>query len=197
MILSFACQHCGLEYLRPRAAAMKGTRFCSDRCRVAVVSQQNRRPLPIRFWEKVEKAGPDDCWIWTGGTFADGYGAINVDGVPKRAPRVSYELSTGPIPKGLRIRHSCDNPLCVNPAHLIPGTAKDNSQDMVARQRQARNTKLTDEQVQEIRHADSTLAELAATYGVSVGLIGAIRGKRGYRVSGTVTVSRRKERHTK
>jgi hypothetical protein len=53
-----------------------------------------------------------------------------------QAHRVSYEMYVGPIPAGMLIRHNCDNRKCVNPDHLLPGTCKDNTQDMLARNRQ-------------------------------------------------------------
>ncbi len=126
------------------------------------------RPLEERFWEKVDKKNGSlhpykphlgRCWFWTASTSGNGYGKI-VEGTPGRkllkAHRVSYELHNGPIPVGLKIRHSCDNPPCVNPAHLLCGTHQDNMDDMVKKERQAKheqngNSKLTEEQVAEIR----------------------------------------------
>jgi len=144
--------------------------------------------------EKVEKGSqPNDCWNWTSGCFADGYGAINDSGKPKRAHRVSYELFKGPIPKGLSVRHACDNPKCVNPRHLEIGTHAENMADKIKRGRHGQKPKITDAQVAEIRESEASYKELAEQYGVSFGLIGLIRGKAGYRVSRPVTVSRRKE----
>lgn len=91
-----------------------------------------------RFWAKVDKHGPDECWPWTGYSHKAGYGFISKAGhrAMLTAHRVSWELSNNrPVPNGLMVLHSCDNPPCVNPAHLRAGTAAENHQDMVSRGR--------------------------------------------------------------
>lgn len=96
--------------------------------------------LKDRFEAKVDRsAGPDGCWPWTAATLWDGYGVINVRQRPHRnvlAHRLAYSLAHGPIEDGMCVLHSCDNPPCVNPAHLRIGTRKENTGDMVARGRQ-------------------------------------------------------------
>jgi DNA-binding Xre family transcriptional regulator len=86
-----------------------------------------------RFWSKVDRSG--DCWLWTGARRPLGYGALKVDGHVLHAHRVAYELVYGEIPAELVVLHTCDNPPCVNPAHLRLGTRSDNTRDMYAKGR--------------------------------------------------------------
>lgn len=90
-----------------------------------------------RFWAKVSKS--DGCWEWTAGLRHGGYGSfyVAIDGLGRNvaAHRYSYEMHHGPIPEGAEIMHSCDNPRCVNPAHLSAGTHAQNMQDMGAKRR--------------------------------------------------------------
>lgn len=81
-----------------------------------------------RFWSKVSRSGPDECWEWTAGATSAGYGAFypTPGGVQVSAHRYSYELIVGPIPEGLDIDHLCRNRRCVNPVHLEPVTRREN-----------------------------------------------------------------------
>lgn len=96
-------------------------------------------PVEERFWSKVEKLGPDDCWEWLGGTRKGGYGSFWKDGKTKVASRVSYEFVSGSIPDGMHCCHTCDNPPCVNPAHLFIGTSLTNVRDKMTKGRGAGN----------------------------------------------------------
>ena len=84
-----------------------------------------------RFWAKVQKAAANQCWPWTAKSKAHGYGLWRVRKILYRAHRVAYILSTGNLPGPLDVRHSCHVTDCCNPAHLSPGTRKQNMQDSV------------------------------------------------------------------
>lgn len=93
------------------------------------------QPIEQKFWRKVDKAGPDECWLWRGDRLK-GYGLLSHKGKNRRAHRVSWELANQQeIPAGLHACHSCDNPSCVNPSHIWLGTQQDNMADMYAKGR--------------------------------------------------------------
>lgn len=87
--------------------------------------------LEERFWSKVDKRGPDDCWLWTAGTFkGEGkYGWFWLNGRTLGAHVVAFELTYGPIPKNKLIDHLCNTPLCVNPRHLRLASRAENARN--------------------------------------------------------------------
>lgn len=124
--------------------------------------------LVKRFWERVNKAGPDECWMWKLKIAGTGYGLLSFKRKLYAAHRLSYELAYGPIQKGLFVLHSCDVKACVNPAHLHGGTHTDNMREMHQRGRAwpgpigvpSPYRKLTDEQVRSIRKNDGLVPRL-------------------------------------
>lgn len=146
---------------------------------------QARKSLTERFWAKVNRRGPDECWLWAGSITGVGYGDIFVgpeQGVRETAHRVSWELHNGKILKSngrhrTCVLHHCDVRACVNPAHLFLGTHVDNMVDMNRKgrgippppQRGADhyNAKLTVEQVCEVRSAIGTQRAIAKRFGIS------------------------------
>lgn len=93
-------------------------------------------PVLERFYNKVQLPdSPDGCWIWAAGTTSAGYGRFSFNKREGLAHRFSYQYFIGAIPEGMYICHRCDNPSCVNPAHLFAATQKDNLADMVRKGR--------------------------------------------------------------
>jgi hypothetical protein len=139
------------------------------------------------FWECVDVRGPDDCWEWQRGRVGAGYGVCRDPGTGKRvyAHRMALMLSGRPLGTVQVGRHTCDNPPCCNPRHLLPGTQKDNSADAAARGRAVAPppplrgeahpaSKLTDRLVREIRAmraAGHSFGHVATTFGVSKKLV--------------------------
>ena len=138
-----------------------------------------------RFWNKIEVGPADVCWDWQAAKDKDGYGVFKLNGTKWRAHRVAALLD-GRNPTGKVVRHTCDNPGCVNPNHLIVDTQRENMADMVRRDRQPKgvkngSSKLTPEQVRAIRASDRPSTELAPEHGVSSGTIRTVRTRRTWR----------------
>jgi len=126
------------------------------------------------------------CWLWIGSVRNEKipYGRLTVDGKTVQATRFAYERYRGEVPAGAYMCHICDNSLCVNPYHLFPGTAADNSRDMVQKGRAVgrpgrkhHNVRLTESDVLHIRESKERYKALALRYGISVKYVWKIKSR--------------------
>lgn len=141
------------------------------------------------------------CRLWNGGLGLDGYGQLSVGGRTRRAHRVVWELSNGPIPKGLVVMHSCDTPKCVTLEHLSLGTHADNHADRNRKGRQAHGetsgrrrrpecwdskkwrgtangaSKINEDTVRLIRAAAGPMRAIAQSFSVSQTLVAKIKNR--------------------
>jgi hypothetical protein len=126
-----------------------------------------------------------DCWETTYKAAKNGYVHMSVNGKIIDLHRIAYMMYIGPIPKKLRVLHSCDNKRCHNPEHLFLGTAKTNTQDMMDKGRhnrvcgtQCSTSNLTDSDIRNIRTSYETQHKIAGKYNVSQSHISRIQNKK-------------------
>jgi hypothetical protein len=127
----------------------------------------------------IDMATCGDCWEYSGYCKPPaGYGVTESSGRPIYTHRLAYAIFRGPVPDGMEVCHSCDNPPCWNPAHLFVASHSDNVRDMDEKRRRKSatprglangNATLTDEQVSAIRAVAQTSSQrsIAAQFGVS------------------------------
>jgi hypothetical protein len=147
----------------------------------------------VRFWSKVQRRGPDECWEWGGPRQKRGYGKFSIGRRTFLAHRVAAVIDGG-NPERLLVMHLCDNPPCVNPRHLTFGTPLDNMRDMhrKGRARPGRNdyrgsknpqALLTESDVLEIRRLRATgltYSEIGRRFGQPATAMCAIVKKRAW-----------------
>lgn len=141
------------------------------------------------YLERHTTVQPNGCWEWQRCLDGFGYGLSKWLGKLHRAHRLAYYAQHGQFtPRGIVLRHKCDNPKCCNPAHLVVGTRAENNQDRDDRGRHVALrgekhgcAKLTPEQVLEIRAAPSHTRGIARLYGVSYAAISSIRTGRAWK----------------
>lgn len=139
----------------------------------------------------------DGCWLWRGSLTSGGYGQIRRGASVLYAHRLVYEMHFGPIPDGMKVCHTCDNPPCVRPDHFFLGTQADNLADM-ARKGRARGPRLLGSRQHRAKLNESAVAavralaplpgerkmafyrRLASEYGVRAGTIRGVISGRGW-----------------
>ena len=154
----------------------QGRNHCWD-CEVAA-RRRSPEEYAATFWAKVEKSA--ECWVWRGHLTPQGYGQTTYRGRTKTAHHVAWFLTYGAWPKMLR--HHCDNPPCVSPVHLAEGTQADNIRDKVARDRQAKGSrvgraKITEAEALAIRTwraEGGLLREIGTVFGLSESSVSAL-----------------------
>ncbi|NJL70387.1 MAG: HNH endonuclease [Candidatus Competibacteraceae bacterium] len=141
-----------------------------------------KKPL-TKFYRKlqqgIEVKEPDECWPWTRGKNGQGYGVLYYPGdtAPYLAHRAAYEKVYGSISAGLCVMHSCDNPSCCNPKHLLLGTHADNMLDK-KRKGRANVGEISEHVRSAIREEKGTHITVAIKYGVSMSSVHRIRKER-------------------
>jgi hypothetical protein len=153
--------------------------------------QRREKSVGQRFLGKIRWTESWCPWLWIGNRDKRGYGHLCVrhsvtgEWVTGQAHRIAYQLYVGPIPEGMDVLHSCDNPNCVWPSHLHLGTKSDNLQEAYDRGLKTAvgeangQAKLTEQDVVNIRASDHSHSILAEQYGVRPNTISRVRsGKR-------------------
>ena len=141
--------------------------------------------VEARFWAKVACGDAGDCWPFLGGKTGSGYGWFTTGGrddLRLNAHIFAFWSAKGPVPAGLVVRHTCDNPPCCNPNHLVAGTHQENADDRRFRgragalQRDAHpRAKLSRDDAEFVKRSPLKGTVLAARFGVSKSTISMIR----------------------
>jgi hypothetical protein len=145
-----------------------------------------------RFESKFVPEPNSGCYLWIAAA-GKRYGHFGLHGKVVDAHRASYELYVSKIPEGKCVLHSCDVPLCVNPAHLFLGTQTENLDDMTKKGRRScgrldghGSAKLTIDQVMAIRADNRKHAEIAKEYGIGQSTVGSIKTGVTWKLDGRV-----------
>ncbi len=184
---SKTCLHCGAEFFRDTRcthAYWARAKYCSRSCfsqTIKTNADVRRAPIETEFAKHFEKG--DGCWEWNWLKDKDGYGLFPYAKVMYRAPKIALALDGRPAANGQYACHTCDNPGCVRPSHLYPGTPLQNSADAKSRNRTSRGekvhfSKITEDLVRQIRFAQGTHEKIALEFGISRGNVSLIRARK-------------------
>ncbi len=158
----YTCQHCSKVMFVNGGSFKSHLRYCGG----------GREAL---FWSKVDKNGPNGCWLFMGYRDKDNYGDMYYDRKHIQSHRLSWRLLRGD-PGKLDVLHKCDNPPCCNPEHLYLGTDKENARDRVRFGKQQRGENvvgaiMTEESVRQLRQdrlaSSDSYYKLGTKYGIS------------------------------
>lgn len=153
-----------------------------------LVKQLHGATLQERFDAYTQKG--DGCWLWIGSMDYNGYGRLNVGNKPMLAHRLSWTLHCHEITSNQHVLHRCDTPQCVKPDHLFLGDQAANNADMMAKGRfhpgttrgaDHKGSKLTAEQVLEIRASEGASEGIGESYGISGRQVRDIRNRKSWR----------------
>jgi hypothetical protein len=180
------CKNCGEEFYDKLSHA-KTRKYCSWDCR----DKQRKGKSYEEFYgeEKAKRIRKEysesrkkqielhknwkGCWICISHHLAGhGYPYMKINQKGIGIHRYMYEKYIGKIPEKLCVLHKCDNRRCINPEHLFLGTKSDNSMDMFLKGRAAKgernaSSKLTENDIREIRSLDYSYRNLGKMFNVS------------------------------
>lgn len=161
-----------------------------------MVKQIHGKSVYERMHEYTQRSSDSECWEWTSYRDPNGYGRLNVPNdkgsyVPMLAHRLAWQFANGrDLDRYEHVMHRCDNPGCVNPAHLRLGSHQDNMADKMRKGRHRYGTsvgekhgmaRLTDDQVREIRASTGSSIKIGEKYGISGRQVRSIRRRESWK----------------
>lgn len=180
------CLNCGTQFSR-RLHAGREHLYCTQTCYRAHFKPARQDPATL-FWSKVNKNGPNGCWLWLGAKKGKGYGSCRIGDRREQAHRAAWMFLHGPIPDGQQVLHHCDVRLCVNAdSHLWLGSHDDNMADKMRKGRgnhlagiQHPNALLEAHEIAAIRESRASISALSREYRVSRITIQRIRNRKAW-----------------